>query len=139
MFSGSVEHAIAHIEESIDEKVAPSLLRWYAVKLFERDEKVIAELKLDAEKQRHIEVHIADCEQELDDDAESIITNQRYAYISRVVDVCVKKKRSGIKLTASDRIDRVATNRWLALPIFAAVMFLVYYIRNDNRYDPEPI
>lgn len=128
VFSGSVEHAIAHIEESIEEKVVPSLLRWYAVKLFERDEKVIAELKLDAEKQRHIEAHIADCEQELDDDAESIITNQRYAYISRVVDTCVKKQRSGCKLTASDRIDRVATNRWLALPIFAAVMFLVYYI-----------
>ncbi|MEN6593784.1 MAG: ferrous iron transport protein B [Clostridiaceae bacterium] len=128
VFSGSVEHAIAHIEESIESRVEHSLLRWYAVKLFERDEKVIAELKLDAETKQHIETHIVDCEKELGDDAESIITNQRYAYISRVVDVCVKKKRSGIKLTASDRIDRVVTNRWLALPIFAAVMFLVYYI-----------
>ncbi len=128
VFSGSVEHAIAHIEESIESRVEHSLLRWYAVKLFERDEKVIAELMLDAETKQHIETHIADCEKELGDDAESIITNQRYAYISRVVDVCVKKKRSGIKLTASDRIDRVVTNRWLALPIFAAVMFLVYYI-----------
>ena len=128
IFSGSVEHAIAHIEESIEEKVEASLLRWYAVKLFERDEKVVKELALDQAAMAHIEAHIADCEKELDDDAESIITNQRYAYISRVVDACVQKRHTGIKLNASDRIDRVVTNRFLALPIFAAVMLLVYYI-----------
>lgn len=128
VFSGSVEHAIAHIEESIEDKVPAALLRWYAVKLFERDEKALAELKLDAETHAHIEEHIADCEKELDDDAESIITNQRYAYISRVMDRCVVKKHRGVKLNASDKIDRVVTNRWLALPIFVAVMFLVYYV-----------
>ena len=128
VFSGSVEHAIAHIEESIEHKVPAALLRWYAVKLFERDEKVLAELKLDAGTHAHIEEHIADCEKELDDDAESIITNQRYAYISRVMDRCVVKKHRGVKLNASDKIDRVVTNRWLAMPIFVAVMFMVYYI-----------
>ncbi len=128
VFSGSVEHALAHIEESIESKVDRSLLRWYAVKLFERDQKVKEELKLDASTAAHIEEHIADCERELDDDAESIITNQRYAYISRVVSTSVRKKQVGIKLSASDKIDRIVTNRWLALPIFAAVMFLVYYI-----------
>lgn len=128
VFSGSVEHAIAHIEESIEDKAPRELLRWYAVKLFERDEKALAELKLDAETRAHIEEHIADCEKELDDDAESIITNQRYAYISRVMDRCVVKKHRGVKRSASDRIDRIVTNRWLALPIFVAVMFIVYYI-----------
>ena len=128
VFSGSVEHAIAHIEESIENKVEPQLLRWYAVKLFERDEKVLASMQLDNETKAHVEAHIADCERELDDDAESIITNQRYAYISRVVDASVKKKHKGVKLTASDKIDRIVTNRWLALPIFALVMFAVYYI-----------
>ena len=128
VFSGSVEHALAHIEESIEQQVDRSLLRWYAVKLFERDEKAQQLLQLDTETKAHVEGHIADCEKELDDDAESIITNQRYAYISRVVDASVKKKHTGTKLSASDRIDRVVTNRWLALPIFAAVMFLVYYI-----------
>lgn len=128
VFSGSVEHALAHIEESIEQKVDRSLLRWYAVKLFERDTKVLDELRLDAETKAHIEAHIVDCETEMDDDAESILTNQRYAYISRVVDTSVTKKHAGIKLSASDRIDRVVTNRWLALPIFALVMFLVYYI-----------
>ena len=128
VFSGSVEHALAHIEESIEAQVEPQLLRWYAVKLFERDEKVLESLKLDAQTREHIERHIADCERELDDDAESIITNQRYAYISRIVDTSVKKKHIGVKLTGSDRIDRVVTNRWLALPIFALVMFAVYYI-----------
>ena len=128
VFSGGVEHALAHIEESIEQQVDRSLLRWYAVKLFERDEKVQELLKLDNETKAHVEGHIADCERELDDDAESIVTNQRYAYISRVVDASVKKKHTGTKLSASDRIDRVVTNRWLALPIFAAVMFLVYYI-----------
>ena len=128
VFSGSVEHAIAHIEESIENKVEPQLLRWYAVKLFERDEKVLASMQLDNETKAHVEAHIADCERELDDDAESIVTNQRYAYISRVVDASVKKKHKGVKLTASDKIDRIVTNRWLALPIFALVMFAVYYI-----------
>ena len=128
VFSGSVEHAIAHIEESIEDKVEHKLLRWYAVKLFERDEKVLHELPLDATTLAHVDAHIADCERELDDDAESIITNQRYAYISRVVDASVKKKHKGIKLTASDRIDRIVTNRWLALPIFALIMFCVYYL-----------
>ncbi len=128
VFSGSVEHALAHIEESIEQQVDQALLRWYAVKLFESDAKVLEELKLDAETKAHIQAHIVDCERELDDDAESIITNQRYAYISRVVDMSVKKKNTGMKLTASDRIDRVVTNRFLALPLFALIMFLVYYI-----------
>ena len=128
VFSGSVEHALAHIEESIEDKVEKKLLRWFAVKLFERDEKAREQMKLDEATKAHIEQHIADCEQELDDDAESIITNQRYAYISRVVDESVKKKHKGVKLNASDRIDRIVTNRWLALPIFALVMFCVYYI-----------
>ena len=128
VFSGSVEHALAHIEESIEQLVDHSLLRWYAVKLFERDEKVEQLLRLDAATKAHVEGHISDCEKELDDDAESIITNQRYAYISRVVDASVTKKHKGIKRTGSDRIDRVVTNRWLALPIFALVMFAVYYI-----------
>ncbi|NLH00747.1 MAG: ferrous iron transport protein B [Clostridiales bacterium] len=127
VFDGSVEHAIAHIEESIEGKVPDRYLRWYAIKLFERDEKVREELKLDEALLRHIEGHIAACEQEMDDDAESIVTNQRYAYISRVVSTAVKKKarKSG---TTSDKIDRIVTNRILALPIFALVMFCVYYI-----------
>ena len=128
VFTGSVEHALAHIEESIPEKVEAASLRWYAIKLFERDEKVLEELALGDELQGHLEAHIQDCERELDDDAESIITNQRYAYISRVMDRCVKKKAAKHSLTVSDKIDRVVTNRILALPIFAAVMFLVYYI-----------
>ena len=128
VFSGSVEHALAHIEESIEQQVERRLLRWYAVKLFERDEKVLKELKLDADTKAHIETHIHDCEQELDDDAESIVTNQRYAYISRLMDQSVRKKHKGLKLNTSDRIDQIVTNRFLALPIFAAVMFLVYYI-----------
>ncbi|MBC8535904.1 ferrous iron transport protein B [Feifania hominis] len=128
VFTGSVEHAIAHIEESIAGRVEARSLRWYAIKLFERDEKVTAELALDGALSEHLESHIQDCERELDDDAESIITNQRYAYISKVVDRCVKKKAARHSLTISDKIDRVVTNRILALPIFAAVMFLVYYI-----------
>ena len=128
VFTGSVEHALAHIEESIPEKVEAASLRWYAIKLFERDEKVLEELALGDELYKHLEAHIQDCERELDDAAESIITNQRYAYISRVMDRCVKKKAAKHSLTVSDKIDRVVTNRILALPIFAAVMFLVYYI-----------
>ena len=126
VFTGSVEHAIAHIEESIQGKVDARFLRWYAVKLFERDEKVQAELALDKELLAHIEQHIADCEAEMDDDAESIITNQRYAYISTVVSKSVKKKPRTENLTVSDKVDRIVTNRIFALPIFALVMFLMY-------------
>ncbi len=128
VFNGSVEHAIAHIEESISGLVSPRYLRWYAIKVFERDQQVLTELALDAELKSHLEQHIADCEQELDDDAESIITNQRYAYISGVVGKAVKKKAAKHSLSTSDKIDQIVTNRILALPIFAAVMFLVYYI-----------
>ena len=128
VFTGSVEHAIAHIEESISDKVDAQNLRWYAIKLFERDEKVAAELDLGSRLMTHLETHIKDCEKELDDDAESIITNQRYAYISKVVDRCVKKKAARHSMTASDKIDRIVTNRVLALPIFAVVMYLVYWI-----------
>ena len=126
VFTGSVEHALAHIEESIEGKVDGRYLRWYAIKLFERDEKVLSELSLPDGLKEHLEQHIADCENELDDDAESIITNQRYAYISGVVGRAVVKKAAGHDLSASDKIDRVVTNRILALPIFAAVMFLIY-------------
>ena len=126
VFTGSVEHAIAHIEESIQGKVDARFLRWYAVKLFERDEKVQEELALDKELLAHIEQHIADCEAEMDDDAESIITNQRYAYISAVVSKSVKKKPRTENLTVSDKVDRIVTNRIFALPIFALVMFLMY-------------
>jgi ferrous iron transport protein B len=128
VFTGSVEHALAHIEESIEGKVDPRYLRWYAIKVFERDEKVMEELKLDPGLQSHLEQHIADCEAELDDDAESIITNQRYSYISGVVDRSVKKKAAKHSLSTSDKIDRIVTNRILALPIFVAAMFLVYAI-----------
>ena len=128
VFEGSVEHAIAHIEESIEGLVEPRFLRWYAIKLFERDEKVAEELKLEPDLAAHIEEHITDCENELDDDSESIITNQRYAYIAKVVGSAVKKKHSGQKLNVSDKIDRIVTNRILALPIFVVIMGLVYYI-----------
>ena len=126
VFTGSVEHAIAHIEESIQGKVDDRFLRWYAVKLFERDEKVQDELKLDKTLMDHIDEHIQDCEKEMDDDAESIITNQRYAYINTVVGKAVKKKARTEHLTISDKIDRIVTNRVLALPIFAVVMYLMY-------------
>ena len=128
VFTGSVEHAIAHIEESIQGKVDDRFLRWYAVKLFERDDKVQDELKLDKALMDHIDQHIKDCETELDDDAESIITNQRYAYINGVVDKAVKKKARAEHLTVSDKIDQIVTNRILALPIFAAIMWLMYAI-----------
>ena len=128
VFTGSVEHAIAHIEESISGLVEERYHRWYAIKLFERDEKVVEQLSLTRELKEHLEAHIADCEQELDDDAESIITNQRYTYIGAVVDRAVKKKRAAHAMSTSDRIDRVVTNRILALPIFVAVMVLVYAI-----------
>ena len=126
VFTGSVEHAIAHIEESIQGKVDDRFLRWYAVKLFERDDKVQQELKLDKALVDHIDQHIADCEKEMDDDAESIITNQRYAYINTVVEKAVRKKARVEHLTVSDKIDQVATNRIFALPIFALIMFLMY-------------
>ena len=128
VFTGSVEHAIAHIEESIQGKVDDRFLRWYAVKLFERDDKVHAELNLSKEILDHIDAHIADCEKEMDDDAESIITNQRYAYINGVVTKAVKKKPRTENLTVSDKIDQIVTNRILALPIFAAIMWLMYAI-----------
>ena len=128
VFTGSVEHAIAHIEESIQGQVDARFLRWYAVKLFERDEKVQQELHLDKALLDHIETHIVDCEKEMDDDAESIITNQRYAYISGVVNKAVKKKAAAHSMSTSDKIDRVVTNRILALPIFAVVMFAVDWI-----------
>ncbi len=175
VFTGSVEHALAHIEESIDAKIDDRYLRWYAIKVFERDEKVLSEIELEPALMQHIEEHIADCESEMDDDAESIITNQRYAYISKTVERAVRKnapkhslstsdkidrdcesemdddaesiitnqryayisktveravRKNAPKhsLSTSDKIDRIVTNRFFALPIFAAVMFLVYYI-----------
>ena len=128
VFTGSVEHALAHIEESIQGRVDAGYLRWYAIKLFERDEKVLEELALEQDLASHLEAHIADCEGELDDDAESIVTNQRYAYINAVVTKAVKKKSAPGSLSVSDRIDRIVTNRILALPIFAGVMFLIYAI-----------
>ncbi len=126
VFTGSVEHSLAHIEESIQGKVDPRSLRWYAIKLFERDEKVLAELNLAPALIQHLDEHIRSCEQALDDDAESIITNQRYAYINAVVTKAVKKKAASHSLSTSDRIDQVVTNRVLALPIFALIMFLIY-------------
>ena len=148
VFDGSVEHALAHIEDLITHRdgladahhhhadgsrhegdiVEAHLARWYAIKMFERDEKVVEELNLPAGIKNAIEAAIVACENEMDDDAESIITNQRYAYISRLVSTCVKKGKPKGSLTTSDKIDRVVTNRWLALPIFALVMWLVYYI-----------
>lgn len=128
VFNGSVEHALAHIEESIEGKVDPNYLRWYAIKLFERDERVRQEVALEESLLNHLEKHIADCEKEMDDDAESIIADQRYTYIGNVVSKAVKKKAAKHSLTLSDRIDRVLTNRILALPIFAGIMFLMYAI-----------
>ena len=128
VFNGSVEHALAHIEESIEGKVDPNYLRWYAIKLFERDERVRQEVALEESLLNHLEKHIADCEREMDDDAESVIADQRYTYIGNVVSKAVKKKAAKHSLTLSDRIDRVLTNRILALPIFAGIMFLMYAI-----------
>ena len=128
VFTGSVEHALAHIEESIQGRVADGYLRWYAIKIFERDEKVLEELNLGHDLRTHLEQHIADCETEMDDDAESIITNQRYAYINGVVSKAVKKKAVKHSLSVSDKIDQIVTNRILALPIFALVMFAIYSI-----------
>lgn len=126
-FEGCVEHAIAHIEEAITGYVDSSMERWYAVKLFERDEKVQESLKLDKEILEHIEKDIVSCEKEMDDDAESIITGERYNYIGSIIEDCYKK-RVKKQLSVSDKIDGIVTNRFLALPIFAVVMFLVYYV-----------
>ena len=128
VFTGSVEHALAHIEESIQGKVSAGYLRWFAIKVFERDEKVLEELALGPDLKAHLEQHIADCEKELDDDAESIITNQRYSYINSVVTKAVKKKAAKGSLSVSDKIDQIVTNRILALPIFAVIMFCIYAI-----------
>ncbi|MDR0879371.1 MAG: ferrous iron transport protein B [Clostridioides sp.] len=126
-FSGSVEHAIAHIEEAVLHDLPEEQQRWYAIKLFERDEKIIEKLKLKADVVSHIENDIARCEDELDDDSESIITAERYDYISSIISKSLKLKNRG-NLTVSDKIDKIVTNRFLALPIFALVMFIVYYI-----------
>ena len=126
-FSGPVEHAIAHIEEAAVHGLPEEQQRWYAIKIFERDDKVLSQLTIPAETMQHIEQDIKAAEAELDDDAESIITNERYVYIAELIKGCYKKKNVG-GLTASDKIDKVVTNRWLGLPIFAVVMFLVYYI-----------
>jgi len=128
VFNGSVEHALAHIEESIEGHVPSNYLRWYAIKLFERDERVQQEAGLSPELLAHIEKHISDCEREMEDDAESIIADQRYTYIGNVVGKAVKRKAHKHALTLSDQIDRIVTNRILALPIFACVMFLMYAI-----------
>ena len=126
-FSGPVEHAIAHIEEAAVHNMPEEQQRWYAIKIFERDDKVLAKLNIPAETLSHIEEDIKAAEKELDDDAESIITNERYVYIAEIIKACYKKKKAG-QLSASDKIDKIVTNRWLGLPIFAVVMFLVYWI-----------
>ena len=126
-FAGPVEHAIAHIEEVTVHNLPEEQQRWYAIKLFERDDKVYESLNIEKTTLDHIEKDIAAVEAEMDDDAESIITNERYIYIGSIIKACYKKKDAG-KLTTSDKIDKVVTNRWLGLPIFAAVMFLVYYL-----------
>ena len=128
VFGGSVEHALAHIEESIEGKVDGNYLRYYAIKLFERDEKVQREVKLGSDMLKHLEHHIVDCEAEMDDDAESIIADQRYTYIASVVSRAVQRKRAKHGMSLSDKIDAVVTNRVLALPIFAGIMFLMYAI-----------
>lgn len=126
-FSGAVEHAIAHIEEAAVHGMPAEQQRWYAIKIFERDEKVLEQLKLSKAVLDHIEEDIRAAEAELDDDAESIITNERYLYIASIIKGCCEKKSAG-RLSTSDKIDRIVTNRWLALPIFAAVMFVVYFV-----------
>ena len=126
-FSGPVEHAIAHIEEAVVHNMPEEQQRWYAIKVFERDDKVLDQLKTDKATLAHVEEDIQAAEKEMDDDSESIITNERYIYIASVIKACYKKANKG-KLSASDKIDKVVTNRWLGLPIFAVVMFLIYYI-----------
>ncbi|NLK39858.1 MAG: ferrous iron transporter B [Clostridiales bacterium] len=126
-FSGLVEHAIAHIEEAVVHSLPEEQQRWYAIKIFERDEKVIEQLNISDEVMEHIESDIQKVEEQLDDDSESIITNDRYYYIASIIKSCYKKKNAG-KLSHSDKIDRIVTNRWLGLPIFAVVMFLIYFL-----------
>ena len=126
-FSGPVEHALAHIEEAVVHGLPEEQQRWYAIKVFERDDKVLEQLKIAPDTLKHIEADIAATEKELDDDAESIITNERYVYIAQVIKSCYRKRNAG-SMSTSDKIDKVVTNRWLGLPIFALVMFLVYWI-----------
>lgn len=128
VFTGSVEHAIAHIEESIHDKVDKEFVRWYAIKVFERDHDATDALQLDPKSLAHLDTHIKDCEDEMDDDSESIIINQRYSYIGRIISSVLTKKHDCHAMTVSDKIDRVVTNRILALPIFFAIMTFVYYI-----------
>ncbi|MBO6158180.1 MAG: ferrous iron transporter B [Firmicutes bacterium] len=126
-FAGVVEHALAHIEEACLHDLPEEMQRWYAIKIFERDDKVLAKLNIPSDTLAHIEQDIVSAEKEMDDDAESIITNERYIYIANLIKGCYKKQNKG-QLSASDKIDRIVTNRWLGLPIFVVVMFLVYYI-----------
>ena len=126
-FAGVVEHALAHIEEAAVHHMPEEQQRWYAIKIFERDDKVLDSLHVDADVMAHIEEDIKAAEKEMDDDAESIITNERYIYIASIIKACYKKQNRG-QLSTSDKIDKVVTNRWLGLPIFALIMFLVYYI-----------
>ena len=126
-FNGVVEHAIAHIEEAVVHEMPEEQQRWYAIKVFERDDKVMEKLNLSDEIKKHVETDIENAEKELDDDSESIITNERYIYIATIIKTCYKKKSKG-NLSTSDKIDKVVTNRWLGLPIFAVIMFLVYFI-----------
>src|SRR5699024_10089577 len=126
-FAGPVEHALAHIEEAAIHDLPEEQQRWYAIKIFERDDKVLSQLNINPTTLAHIEEDIKAAEKELDDDAESIITNERYLYIASIIKSCYKKKSAG-SLSTSDKIDKIVTNRWLGLPIFAVVMFLVYYI-----------
>lgn len=126
-FSSTVEHALAHIEEACVHGLPEEQQRWYAIKLFERDDKVLEQVKLEKSVLDHIEADIKAVEDEMDDDAESIITNERYIYIGSIIKSCYKKKSAG-KLSTSDKIDRIVTNRWLGLPIFAAIMFVVYWV-----------
>ena len=126
-FSGPVEHAIAHIEEAVVHGLPEEQQRWYAIKVFERDDKVLEMLKIEKSVLDHIEADIKAAEKELDDDAESIITNERYIYIAEILKSSYKKANAG-ELSNSDKIDKIVTNRWLGLPIFAIVMFLIYYI-----------
>ncbi len=133
VYTGAVEHALAHIEESIESKVGRENLRWYAIKVFERDEKILEKLNLDDSLMQHIEQHIADCEKEMDDDSESIITSARYDYIQKLVEKAVKKTAKTGELTTSDKIDKIVTNRILALPIFFVLMWLVYDLAVGNH------
>ena len=126
-FSGPVEHALAHIEEAVVHDMPEEQQRWYAIKIFERDDKVLEKLQIPSDKLEHIEKDIKAAEKELDDDAESIITNERYIYIAEVIKACYKKKNAG-KMSTSDKIDRIVTNRWLGLPIFGLIMWAVYWI-----------